>query len=295
VRAAAFDFGSNTVGFLVGERAPDGALRVHDRQSRFVRLAEGMGRARRLTPAALERARAWAAEMGGLLAAQGITRRRAVATEAVRRAENAAELRALVEPLIGCPLETISGEEEARLTYRGVREGFPAGALAVLDIGGGSTELAVGAGGGGDPEVQSMPLGAVVLTEQHGEDWPALVGAVDAVLAVAPHPGARLVVLGGTAVNVALLDRGTTEFRDEYVEGRTVGVARLAELRERTRAATPEQRVTELGIPALRADVMVGALAILERTLRALGLDAVTCSRLSLRHGVLGGLLDGIR
>jgi len=290
---AGADFGSNKTGYLVAE-ARDGGLRVIERESRFTRLAEGLGRDRRIRGAALLRTLAWCEEMRARLEKLGVERFRAVGTEALRRARNRREVLALIEDVLGRRVEVISGREEGRLTFEGVRSGYSQGPLAVIDIGGGSTEIVLG---GGPPrrgeervQVVSAGVGAVGLTERHGEDWDALTRAVRATLRGfrprGPLPG-LLTLLGGTGANLTMMDLDDQELRDDRIEGHVIERERIVELRRRSAALSPRQRVDRLGLPPQRADIQVAGLAILEAALDHLGIRAVRTTRFALRHGVL--------
>jgi exopolyphosphatase/guanosine-5'-triphosphate,3'-diphosphate pyrophosphatase len=300
-RLAAVDFGSNTVGYLVAD-VHGTRLEEVAREGRFVRLAEQVACRGRLDPAVLERTLRWVGQMGHDLRGLGVGRVRAVGTAALRQARNAGDLCARVPELLGCPLEVIDGLEEAATMFRGVRLAYPEGPLAVIDVGGGSTELGMGlavgaaaAGSGGpDPEVVSLPLGVVALTERHGESWPGLCEAVQATLGAwsPPRPASEeLTVLGGTGANLFRLDRAPEELPDSAIEGHLLSLPRLEELRRAAAARTVEERVGELGIPPRRADVMMAGLAIVETAAEVLGVARIRVSRCTLRHGVLAGMM----
>jgi exopolyphosphatase/guanosine-5'-triphosphate,3'-diphosphate pyrophosphatase len=289
---AAADFGSNKTGYIACDWK-GGEFRQLERESRFTRLAEGVAHSGRINGEAVVRALLWCEEMRKRWKKLGVERVRCVGTEALRRASNQSEVCGLIEDVLGWPVEVISGEEEGRLTFRGVRLRYAKGPLAVIDVGGGSTELSLG----GDPtprgdeiEVKSMRIGAVVLTERHDEQWDALCRAVRAELS-GFTPRTRLpevlTVLGGTGANLTMMDLDDHDLKDEHVEGHVIELDRLKELRKRALEMTPKQRVEKLGLPPQRADVQIAGLAILETALEHLGLEAVRTSRYALRHGVL--------
>ena len=290
---AGADFGSNKVGFIIAALRR-GRLEIVERDSRFTRLAEGIAESGRIGGAALLRTLEWCREMREHFERRGVTRFRGVGTEALRRAKNQREILQLIHDVLGAPIEVISGEEEGRLTFEGVRTGYPRGPLAVIDIGGGSTEVAIGHGpprrGRERVEVASRSIGAVVLTERCGEDWPKLGRAIHAALRNFTPSGevpGLLTVLGGTGANVAMMDLGERDIDDARLEGHVIGLKRLRELRARSAAMTPKQRVRKLGLLPQRADIQIAGLAILESVLEHLGIEALRISRFALRHGVL--------
>jgi exopolyphosphatase/guanosine-5'-triphosphate,3'-diphosphate pyrophosphatase len=297
-RFGAVDFGSNTVGFLVLERAGP-TITIVERQSRFVRLSEGVAETASISPAAFDRGVAWTEEISRAMTRLGPHRLRAVGTEVLRRARNGAEFRAAVRPLLGVDLEVISGKEEGELTFSGVRLRYPDGPLAILDVGGGSTELVIGAGPEQGPWAVSLPIGVVSMTERFGEDHAAILQHAREWIREAgsgreppPEPPQELTVLGGTGANLAMVDQGLRTLVDEKVEDHRVSRGRLDELLEIVAGSTLEQRIDLLGIPPRRADVIVAGIAILLAVLDELGLRFVRSTRYSLRHGVARTLME---
>jgi exopolyphosphatase/guanosine-5'-triphosphate,3'-diphosphate pyrophosphatase len=294
---AGADFGSNKVGYIVAE-AKGGGLETIERESRFTRLAEGVGETNRLSGEAMARTLLWCNEMRKRFKKLRVEKFRGVGTEALRRATNTPDFLELIEPILGWPVEVVSGEEEARLTFSGVRTEYPKGPLAIIDIGGGSTEVVVG----GDPpkrgrepaEVFNSRLGAVVLTERCGERWNELVrvirGEIRSWAPKGPLP-AMLTVLGGTGANLTMMDLDDHDVKDEHIEGHVIELHRLEELRKLTQAMTPKQRVEKLGLLPQRADIQLAGLAVLETIMDHLGVTAVRTTRYALRHGVLRSLV----
>ncbi|MBM4015334.1 MAG: hypothetical protein FJ293_10280 [Planctomycetes bacterium] len=290
---AGADFGSNKTGYIVAE-VNGTRIDVLERASSFTRLAEGMGSEGRIRGAAAARLLDWSAHMRRRFDKLGVVRFRGVGTEALRRASNRRQVLELVRDVLGEPVDVVSGQEEGRITFEGVRLGYPRGPLAVIDIGGGSTEVVHGGsptrGRHERPVAASFRMGAVILTEQHGEDWSDLCKAVRAHLhRFAPRgelPGV-LTVLGGTGANVAMMDLGERDLKDDHIEGHVVERRRLEELRRQTQAMSPRQRVTRLGLLPQRADVQLAGLAILETVLDHLSIKAIRTTRYALRHGVL--------
>ncbi len=290
---AGADFGSNKTGYIVAE-AKGGELVQLERESRFTRLAQGIATSGRIHGEAMLRTLLWCEEMRKRFKKLGVVRFRGVGTEALRRASNQVQVLGMIEDVLGWPVEVVSGEEEGRITFRGVRQRYSKGPLAVIDIGGGSTEVVIGEEPpkkGEEPlEVKSLRVGAVILTERCGEDWDELVKATRTELrgyVPAGDPPGMLTVLGGTGANLSMMDLDEHDLDEEHVEGHVVERKRLEELRKKTQAMSPKQRIEKLGLLPQRADVQIAGLAILETVLDHLGIKAVRTTRYALRHGVL--------
>jgi len=167
VRCACIDVGSNTTRLLVADTVPGGIQDVLNERA-FTLIGRSLGEAGLIPSEKVEETAAVVAGHAELARELGAERIRAVATAAIRRAANARELVAAVEREAGLPLDVLEGEDEARLAFRGAsRAAGVLGTLAVIDVGGGSTEIAVGSAGGRIVHAESIPVGSSVLAERH--------------------------------------------------------------------------------------------------------------------------------
>ena len=300
MRVGVLDIGSNSVLLLVGERT-DAGWRVVTDQTRITRLGEGFGAARLLQPEAIERTLRAVDEYLAQCRALRVERVVAVATAVVREAVNPdAILQPLRERLPDdAVLRVLSEADEARLSYLSVALdetlGVGAAQLAVLDIGGGSVEVALGQGA----QVQawrSFPVGAGRVREAYMPSDPpsprevlAATRALDEAFAPMrelPQPD-RVVSIGGTGVNLATLALGLTAFDPAQVHGVWFGDETPAALLERLLRLSDAERRALPGIEPDRALLLhVGAL-ILERALFALRREEVQISTRGLRYGIL--------
>jgi len=230
----------------------------------------------------------------------------AIATSAVRRADNGAAFAAKVAKILGTPLHVLTGDEEGLASYRGAISALPAGGgtTGVVDTGGGSTEYAVGSGT--FPErVASCEVGAVRLTET----CPGLsgeTGAVEAPLLARAKELARgllapmrefpaierLALVGGSATTAASLLRGD---RTPFV---TAAIARADVLGTLTRlCAMPLDERRELpGMNPQRADILPAGLIVLDAVFELTGMERATATSSDLLMGYLlirreGGLV----
>jgi exopolyphosphatase/guanosine-5'-triphosphate,3'-diphosphate pyrophosphatase len=161
-RVAAVDLGTNSTRLLVAD-VSDGHVEEVVRRSVVTRLGEGVDARRRLLPVPVARVRNVLTDFRRELEALGAERTLAVATSAVRDAENGEAFLGEVEWSYGFKTKLLSGEDEAQLTRRGV--GAQTGSTLLLDVGGGSTELST------NTFATSLDVGSVRLTERylHGD------------------------------------------------------------------------------------------------------------------------------
>ncbi|HUO48627.1 MAG TPA: exopolyphosphatase, partial [Acidimicrobiales bacterium] len=223
---AALDCGTNSTRLLVA--GPGGE--VLEREMRITRLGQGVDATHRLSAEAVERTLSVLADYRRLMDRHGVGHARLVATSAVRDAENAEDFLLGAAAAIGVAPEVLSGLEEGRLSFAGAVAGLDAagvdvgpGPVLVVDIGGGSTELAAGpvVGPLTDVAAVSLDVGCVRLSERffhHDPPLPGELGAartfvdglLDRALGVLPslEPGGLLVGLAGTVSTLASLAQG---------------------------------------------------------------------------------------
>ena len=299
-RVAAVDCGTNTIKLLVADIDPDaGTERSLVRELRIVRLGEGVDRTGRLSEQALRRVFAATEEYARIVEEHRVEALRFVATSAARDADNAQAFVDGIRQRIGVDPQVASGDEEAQLTFDGATRTLADAAepLAVVDIGGGSTELVVGVSGRVDA-ARSLDIGSIRVTERLMPSDPptraereVAVGFVDEALDTLPSYGVRLgeahtlVGVAGTVTTVAAVLLGLTEWDRDRVHHATFEVDAVHELTERLLAMTAAQR-QDLGIPAGRADVIGAGAVILDRVLRRSGADELLVSDSDILDGI---------
>lgn len=166
-RIAAIDIGSNSIRQIIADVGPHGAIRIVDDMKAAPRLAAGLGKKGLLSTEAMTTATDALARMAELARQLGARRIEAVATSAVREAANGQAFLTQVRRQAGVKVRVLAGEEEARLAYRSALAHFELGKgrAVIVDIGGGSVELALAAEGLVDRLI-TLPFGAVRLTER---------------------------------------------------------------------------------------------------------------------------------
>ena len=271
--------------------------------SRGTRLGAGLAHAGRLDPAACERTLSAVDEYLAVVRNHS-ARVACIATSAMRRAIDGATFAAALEARAGVPPRILTGDEEATYSFLGATSaGGGDDLVGVLDVGGGSAELAVDAPSLAHARrhvayTMSVEIGAVRLAERH----PALLGAraldaaernattsaarddcraVLAPYATAPRP-ARVIVVGGTAFTAASMIGGSDQ-RD----GVTITRAQQNDLIDALLARTLDERKTMPHIRPQRADILPAGLLVIEEACALLGVDSVTVSTADLLAGYL--------
>lgn len=299
-RIGVVDIGTNSTRLLVADVEDGRVLAHHERRSEVTRLGQGVDASGWLAGEAMERVRrvlrAYDARMDELEA----ERRVAVLTSAVRDAQNGAGFVAEVRDGFGLEARTLSGEDEARLTFRGATSERPPDddtPLVVVDIGGGSTEMVTGSSGEKEWGA-STQMGVVRLTERHlhtdpprAREMEALAAdAAQIVHAAAPEAvGERVraaVAVAGTATSLASIDLALEPYDPDRVHGRRLSLGRLEELLTRLAALPEAQRRDVAGLHPDRAPTIVAGVLILREILRAFALDSFEVSEHDILRGV---------
>jgi exopolyphosphatase/guanosine-5'-triphosphate,3'-diphosphate pyrophosphatase len=288
-RLAAIDVGSNTILLLIAEYDPAAGFTILREAEDQPRLGAGLGATGRLSEESMERAIHSLIRMRDLCGSLGVSRIRAVATAAVREAENGREfVRRVREQDI--PLETISPEAEAALAYRSATHHFPnARRTLVADIGGGSLEL-IGGASGHIELLRSLPLGAVRLTEL-ALPLAELRGRVRSALGEEvleeQWTGSQVIGSGGTFGTAAAMLQARRGSPDQPIQGVEVGRDQLEDLIGTLSAMTPEQRRWVPGLRPERADIIVAGLVVAAELLDILDASSARINQYGLREGLL--------
>ena len=306
-RVAALDCGTNSVRLLVAD--VDGACKrdLH-REMRVVRLGEGVDRTGELAPQALQRVRAALVDYAATSTSLGAQVTRLVATSATRDARNAEVFVELVRDVLGVAPEVVSGAQEAALSFDGATRGLdPAdGPFLVVDVGGGSTEVVLGAGGTVQA-ARSVDVGCVRLTERHLVDDPPTAAqvraaeqdvdaALDTVLEVVPVEQARtLVGLAGSVTTVAALALGLTAYDPARIHLSRIGAQQV---RDVTASLLAMPRAQRAALPVMhpgRVDVIGAGALVLRAVVDRVGADEVLVSEADILDSIAWGAPAGPR
>ncbi|HEY5188196.1 MAG TPA: hypothetical protein VII87_04115 [Solirubrobacteraceae bacterium] len=284
VRLGCIDIGSNTTRLLVADRDGSRLLWIHQERA-FTRIGQELLERGVLGPEKIAEVVAVVTDQLASARRVGASAVRAVATAAIRTAVNGAELAEAVTAATGLTVEVLSGEEEARLAFVGVARTLddpPAGELAVVDVGGGSSELVVGTPPDQVRWWASVPLGSAALTHawlrSDPPTWPQLDaarGEIRSELDKLEVPPARMAVaVGGSATSLARLT-------GPILDGVTLERA-LALL-----AAEPASSIApRFAIDPVRARLLPAGLLVLAGAATAFGMG-LHIGRGGIREGVL--------
>ncbi len=294
-RVATIDIGSNTLLLLCVENVGGKITRVVD-ECRFGRLSEGLDKSGRLSERAIERCLDILREYRVCWLGASAGRVRAVATEAVRKAENRNAFVEPAEEILGVPIEVIAGNREAELSCRAVWESLPetkAGTVVICDVGGASTEIIVSVDAR-IASVQSLPIGAVRLTERHVSTDPpllserqALCDDIDAALApVDLPPGVLLVATAGTATTLGAIDKQLAPYDPDAIHGMSLSAQTVERITDRLFSMRLSERHELRGLDPGRADVIAAGAAIFDRLLKRLGSARCLVSDRGVRWGL---------
>ncbi len=310
LKAAGVDCGTNSIRLLIAD-VSDGKLCDVHRETRIVRLGQGVDATGQFALEAIERTRAALSDYASLMKTHGVQRVRMVATSGARDVSNRDEFFAMTGEVLdtvlpGAVAEVISGAEEAALSFRGaVGELYCARVpFVVVDLGGGSTEIVLGS----DDVVASYSadIGCVRLTERCLNSDPPTPAQVEAArqfvrdrlapaLQAVPVERARTWVgLAGTLTTLSALAHNMTTYDAAAIHLSRVAGADLRSVCERLIGMTRSERVALPPMHEGRADVIGGGAIVVEELARELharaGIDELTVSE----HDILDGIVLSI-
>jgi exopolyphosphatase/guanosine-5'-triphosphate,3'-diphosphate pyrophosphatase len=309
MRVAVVDIGTNSTRLLIADVHDGRIANELARESRVTRLGQGVDSTGALAGEAMDRVFAVLDDYRAQIDAHRADTTTAVLTSAVRDAANGAEFTQAVRDRYGLDAHTIDGDEEAALTFLGAtseRATRPGDTeLAVVDIGGGSTEVVVGHADDVSFHV-SMQVGVVRQTERHLHSDPphpdelgALASEVRQTVENEVPDSVRdsvhtAIAVAGTATSAGAIDlcnpgreagERSAHHDPQQVHGHRIPLGRLEELLARLAQMPNDDRRNVAGLHPDRAPTIVAGVAILIQVLRAFGLDEVEVSE----HDVLRG------
>ena len=297
---AAIDIGSNTVRLLILQVAVDGSVSQKDSVRVITRLGEGMDTEKCLIPKRMADTLDALCEFRDKCSAHGDIPIHAVATSAVREAENRDEFLQLAKERTGIDIEVIPWEKEAQLTLQGVHWKLPLQdkKILVFDIGGGSSEFILSQGEN-IAAVYGTSLGVVRLTEKFischpvdADEYSALVSHIreelgrvrEKLSAFSPE-----VVVGtaGTVTTLAALDVDMYPYDPEKIHGTLLSLGRIQALHNQLKSMSLEERLKWRALEKGREDLIIAGTALVLETLQVFACDQLTISEYSLREGII--------
>ena len=297
MRVAVVDLGTNSTRLLVAD-VRDGRVEELTRRTTVTRLGEGVDASGRLADEAMERVFAAVAEYRAAIDELGAERTVAVATSAARDSANGDEFRAALLDRYAIDARTISGDEEARLTFLGATAAREPGARSVvIDIGGGSTEFVVGRAGEPPAFHVSTQAGSVRQTERHLPSDPPppdelaplreeVRGIVEAGVPADMRASVEAgLAVAGTATQLAAIDQRLDPYDPDRVDGYALTLAACERMLGELAALPLAERREVPGLHPDRAPTIVAGAAILVEAMSAFELEAVEVSEADILHG----------
>jgi len=300
LRLGGIDIGTLTCRLLIADLPSSGPLQELHSERRILRLGEGVDQSKRLKREAMDRVmqslRAWRK----VIDRYQVHACTAVATSAVRDAENRQEFLDRVKSEVGLEVETLSGEEEARRTMLGVRSGLPAGIIDVLalDIGGGSTEF-IFAWQRRTPLVRSIDIGVVRLSERVLHHDPPTSEEIEqarawvreetkgALTGTLSRRNVTFVGTAGTITSLAAMAQQLPTYERARIHNYRLTLDTIAKLEQELLSRSKAARVGMPGLENNREDVIASGAIILRTVMDTLGERECLVSDLGLREGVL--------
>jgi len=296
-RVGVVDLGTNSTRLLVAE-VQDGRVAELERRTVVTRLGEGVEATGRLSDTAVARVCEALAVYREVLDRLRVDQVVAVATSAMRDAENGPGFRDDIQDRFGIDARTISGDEEARLTFLGATSDRQAGAeTLVIDIGGGSTEYVTGQAGSDPGFHNSTRMGSVRHTERHlksdpptADEMASLAEDARAIVQAEVPADARErveegIAVAGTATTLAAIAQELDPYDPEKVHGYRLGRGTCERIVSQLAALTVDARRRVTGLHPDRAPTIVAGAVILLESMRSFDLDQIEVSEADILHG----------
>ena len=296
MRAASIDIGTNTILLHIAEVEGEKLKPLFEMET-IVRLGEGLQKNRVILPEAMKRGLKTLSHYLRRCQAMRAEKIFAVGTSVLREAKNSEDFLSLVKEKLNLPIEIISGEEEAQLSFLAVTRDLNNSeqSIFVVDVGGGSTEFILGRNNRITQWV-SLPMGSVRYTERflnsdpvrEGE-WEELGKEVRKFLTEAPRPlpPFSMVAVGGTATALASVQQGLDQFVYEKIHHFILKREVLKSQLDLYRFRTIEERKKIPGLSPARADVILAGGAILYQAMIELDCPSVLISCQGVRYGLI--------
>ena len=300
-KLAVIDIGTNSIHMVLAEILPDASFKILDRFKDMTRLGNGVFATKRLSDEAMSRALDVLKTLVTLARNKGFDRIVAVATSAVREAQNGGDFVSLLMEQTGLRVKVISGTEEARLIFLGVKHSIalPDGPTLVVDIGGGSVELIVG-NRDGLIHGKSLKLGAIRLAEQCLPKTPpseSMMRALEQIVLTELRNVLgcfkmkkfhSLVATSGMAGNVGeVIHLRHTGRPLPQLNLATVSLKDIRSLEAELAQSSVKARLAIPGLDPKRIDTLLPATVVLRCLLELSGLHAITLCDKAIREGVI--------
>jgi exopolyphosphatase/guanosine-5'-triphosphate,3'-diphosphate pyrophosphatase len=296
MRVAVVDMGTNSTRLLVAD-VEDGEVEELERRSTVTRLGRGVDTSRQLAAEAIEEVCATVAEYVAIYRELRAERVAAIATSAVRDAENRGAFIGELQERFALRAEVLTGDDEARLTYVGATHGRPpVDNTLVVDIGGGSTELVVGRAADVSFHA-SLDAGTVRHTERYLTHDPANAAELEELAIDVQHlidgalkgsdfaRASRGIGVAGTPTSLAAIDQALDPYDADRVHGYVLRLDAIQRMYSELAAKDLDERLRVPGLHPGRAPTIVAGVVILIQVMRAFGLTEIEASEHDILYG----------
>lgn len=304
-RVAALDCGTNSIRLLIAEENSEASTFTEiSRKMLIVKLGEGVDRNKAFLPDAISRTLAALKVFAADLAEAKVEQVRFCATSATRDAQNRDEFLIPVAQILGITPEVISGEEEAKLSFKGATQALDeaSGPFLVVDIGGGSTEFVLGSNH--VDSARSVNIGCVRMSERHFKNDPPtqseiesaredIKNAIARAAEVVPIKSAKtLVAVAGTATTVAAAALNLAKYDSELIHLAKINAIDTRRVSDWLLSLTRQER-SDLGyMHPGRIDVIAAGSLVLAEIIEATGLESFTASENDILDGIVWSMLN---
>jgi exopolyphosphatase / guanosine-5'-triphosphate,3'-diphosphate pyrophosphatase len=299
IRVSAIDIGSNSIRQTIADVSPSGVIRVVDEMKAAPRLGAGLRKTGLLSEIAIQNALSTLGRMATLASQLGVNRAEVVATSAVRDAENGEEFLRRVRAETGLRVKTLQGEDEARLSFRSALAHFDLGSgrAVVMDIGGGSLELALSEDGLVERLI-SLRYGAIHMSERYLRDDAKKKSMrklrkhvrqeLRRRLAARHWNVPRIYCSGGTFTSLASMYLARIGMEAaKTVHGTVIPRGDLEHIVDTLHNMSQTERQTVPGLSAARSDIIVGGLAVAAEVAARVEARELVVSAYGIREGIL--------
>ena len=304
-RVAALDCGTNSIRLLIAEENPGASTFTEiSRKMSIVKLGEGVDRNKAFLPDAISRTLAALKIFAADISEAKVEQVRFCATSATRDAKNRDEFLIQVAQILGITPEVISGEEEARLSFKGATQGLDktSGPFLVVDIGGGSTEFVFGSDH--VDAARSVNIGCVRMSERHFKNDPPTQNEIEgaredikqaialAAEAVPIKSAKTLVAVAGTATTVAAAALNLAKYDSDLIHLSKISAIETRRVSNWLLTLTRQER-SDLGyMHPGRVDVIAAGSLVLAEIIEATGLESFVASENDILDGMVWSMLN---
>ncbi len=292
---AGIDIGTNTLLLLIMSKDEFGHVTILHDEHRIARLGEGINQTGSIAQSAIHRAQLILKEYTDILSLYPGIQVKAIATSAMRDANNSQIVKVELEQVLGYPIDIISGIEEARLTFLGSREEYHN--PVIIDIGGGSTEIIHIHEN--QESCKSLDIGAVRLTDKFINQLPiseqslneAKIYLKEMLNGLSISADSTIIATAGTPTTLAAMDLCIDDVSSPKIHGHELSIQKIAYMSERLLSSTLNTILDIPGVHPQRADILPAGTLILLLILEQFQANSCIVSKKGLRYGIVQSMM----